>query len=504
MRLHSLFALAIVAAWLTGLGLRSTAAEDAAQAPKPPVTAEATIIVSPQQWGVSTRYIGGTEGSARFDIADLVDCGINTLRIYCDMSRFEPVDDDGAYGSPSIAEIKADPNIIPWQRWDEVMNSPYSPFVKRTPEVTWRTVFADLSKAGICTVISLRNRDTNLNPSWMAAVPKTEQDWNEWWEYVFAIAYWLNVRNDYRVDDYEVLNEPDNAPQQGWLGTRKEYCEMVKRTKDALDYLYRTYLPGRTYHVHAPVTAGPNWVRGVLDDAGGSFDSLNVHWYAWWDKGEFVRKMHALLAESGHPDYPIWLSEWGTYDVSYNEWYMGLAMVENLIRFSQPGDDHVYGSHLFSFYDWVYEGNAGWGIIKGDGTRHATYYALRLANRALNGAKPTFQATCRAGVPTPANSAEDGGLRAIATKNPDGKLNLLVLNWSENVTYNTRADLPEVCRAGVPTPAEKWAGTIRQFNAQVRDEVVGQTAVEDGISRFAVPPQSVVLVTYGATIAPHQ
>jgi hypothetical protein len=337
----------------------------------------------------------------------------------------------------------------------------------------------------------------------MAAVPRTEQDWNEWWEYVFAIAYWLNVRNDYRVDDYEVLNEPDNAPQQGWLGTRQEYCEMVKRTKDALDYLYRTHLPGRSYHVHAPVTAGPEWVRGVLADAGGSFDSLNVHWYAWWDKGEFVRKMHALLAESGHPDYPIWFSEWGTYDVSYDEWYMGLAVVENLIRFSQPGDDHVYGSHLFSFYDWVYEGNAGWGIIKGDGTRHATYYALRLANRALSGAKPTFKAT-----------ADQGDLMAIATRDPDGKLNLLVLNWSENVTYNVRADLSGFARVAqaCPEPVERASscadllrqGAIRQFNTQIRDEVVGQTVVEDGISRFAVPPQSVVLVTYGATIAPHQ
>jgi hypothetical protein len=502
MRLHPPSALATVAALLAGISLPLAAADDAAQAPKPPVTAEATITVSPQQWGVSTRYIGGTEGSAGFDIADLVDCGINTLRIYGDMSRFEPVDDGGAYGSPSIAEIKADPNIIPWQRWDEVMDSPYSPFVKRTPEVTWRTVFADLSKAGICTVVSLRNRDTNLNPLWMAAVPRTEQDWNEWWEYVFAISYWLNVGNDFRVDDYELLNEPDNAPQQGWLGTREEYCEMVKRTKDALDYLYRTRLPGRTYHVHAPVTAGPEWVRGVLADAGSSFDSLNVHWYAWWDKGEFVRRMHALLAESGHPDYPIWLSEWGTYDVSYDEWYMGLAVVENLIRFSQPGDDHVYGSHLFSFYDWVYEGNGGWGIIKGDGTRHSTYYALRLANRALSGAKPTFKAT-----------ADQGDLMAIATKDPDGKLNLLVLNWSENVTYNVRADLSGFARVAqaCPEPAERASacaellrqGAIRQFNTKVRDEVVGQTAVEDGISRFAVPPQSVVLVTYGATISPH-
>ena len=396
--------------------------EAAAEEKPAPTTAEATITVSPEQWGVSTRYIGGTEGDSRFDIEEMKECGINTLRIYGDMSRFEPTDDGGEYGWPTIAQIKADPDAIPWERWDEVMDSPYSPHIEVAegePPLTWRRVFEELKGAGICPVISLRNRDTHLKPEWNAAVPESEADWNEWWEYVFAMGYWLNVRNDYRVDEFEVLNEPDNTPQQGWLGTREQYCEMVRKANDALDHLYRTHLPGRTYHLHAPVTSGPAWVPEVLAEAGDDFDSLNLHNYAWWDKGKCVREMHAELGKSGHPEYPIWLSEWGTYDVSYDVTYMALAVVENLIRFSQPGDDYVYGSHLFSFYDWVYEGNAGWGIVKGDGTRHATYYALRLANRALTDAKPTFEAT---------TDGED--LMAIATRDGDGTVNLLVLNWS--------------------------------------------------------------------------
>jgi hypothetical protein len=175
----------------------------------------------------------------------------------------------------------------------------------------------------------------------------------------------------------------------------------------------------------------------------------------------------------------MWLGEWGTYDVSYDVPYMALAVVENLIRFSYPGDYHVYGSHLFSFYDWVYEGNAGWGIVKGDGTRHATYYALRLVNRALKDAKPTFQAT-----------TEDEYLMAIATKEADGRLNLLVLNWSETVTYDITADLSGL--------VEQGTGEIRQFRADVLDEAVGKTTVTDGASEFEVPPYSVVLVTYKA------
>lgn len=461
------------------LGYGPAEARAAEEAPAP-TAADAKITVSPDQWGVSTRYIGGTEGSARFDIDELTDCGINTLRIYGDMSRFEPTDDGGEYGSPSIAQIKADPDVIPWKRWDEVMDSIYSPHIEVSegqPELTWRHVFEQLKQAGVRPVISLRNRDTHFKPDWSPAVPQTEADWNEWWEYVFAMAYWLNVRNDYRVDDFEVLNEPDNSPSQGWTGTREQYFEMVRKTKDALDYVYRTYVPGRTYHVHAPATAGPRWVPSLLAEVGDHFDSLNVHNYAWWDKGEFVRKMHRHLAESGHPEYPIWLSEWGTYDVSYDVPYMALAVVENLIRFSQPGDDHVYGSHLFSFYDWVYDGNAGWGIVKGDGTRHATYYALRLANRALKDAKPTFKAT-----------TDGADLMAIATREADGKINLLVLNWSETVSYNVHADLSGMVEDGT--------GEIRQFSAEVRDEVVGETTVTDSGSEFGAPAYSVVLVTY--------
>jgi hypothetical protein len=111
---------------------------------------------------------------------------------------------------------------------------------------------------------------------------------------------------------------------------------------------------------------------------------------------------------------------------------------------------------------------------------------------------PTFQAQC-----------DPAELQAIATKDADGKLNLLVLNWSDTVTYNVRADLSGFCRAGTPPalsvpegmPANKATGTIRQFNTEVRDEIVGQTAVEDGVSPFAVPPRSAVLVTYESAAA---
>jgi len=74
----------------------------------------ATLTVSGTQWGVSTAYLGANEGSSQFNINDLGDLGINTSRLYGGMSRWEPTDDSSTYGSPSIAQIEANPGVINW------------------------------------------------------------------------------------------------------------------------------------------------------------------------------------------------------------------------------------------------------------------------------------------------------------------------------------------------------------------------------------------------------
>src|SRR5262249_51023274 len=83
-----------------------------------------TITVSGTPWGVSTCYLGATEGNVGFDVADLQGAGLSTYRIYGGMSRWEQVDDDGTYGSPDIASIKANPNVINWAWWDNAMTNP--------------------------------------------------------------------------------------------------------------------------------------------------------------------------------------------------------------------------------------------------------------------------------------------------------------------------------------------------------------------------------------------
>ncbi|MHC5033884.1 MAG: hypothetical protein ACYTFZ_02455 [Planctomycetota bacterium] len=435
-----------------------------------PQSAEASVIVSAAQWGISTQYIGACEGNARFDIGDLTDCGINTYRLFAGMPRFEPEDDDGVYGSPSIAEIKADVDIIPWERWDEVMDGPVFPGL----EVTLKQAFNDLKDAGIRTVVCLRIQDNDRLPEWVRPVPATEADWNEWWQHVFSVAYWLNVRNDYGVDDYEILQEPD-SPNQGWVGTREQYVEVVRQARDALDHVYRTYIPDRMCRLHAPAVAEARaeWAAPTLREIGPQVDCLSVHCHIN-EHDSVPLEMHQAIEEGGRLGTPLWISQWGNYMRSWDEPIMAADLVGALILDSRPGNSHVDGSHVFSLYDW---GNM-WGLVHGDGTRTPSYYAMRLACRALQGGRPTFETTC-----------ESEDLLAITTKDADGGVNLLMANSSPWTAYQVTADLSSLLSGG--------RGSVRQANAEVYDEVIGQVELtDDGACRVEVPAQSAVLLQF--------
>jgi hypothetical protein len=449
--------------------------------------ASGTLAVSGTQWGVSTCYIGGTEGNVRFDASDLVGAGMNTYRIYGGMSRWETADDDGVYGSPSIAEIKADPNRVNWAHWDAVMTSPPNGSDydwSGTPGTVWqgnaRTLFQGLKDNAIRPVLTIRNRDNNGNPAWSPNPPTTTADWNEWWEHVFATAYWLNVRNDYRVDEYEVHNEPDNRGQ-GWGGTQAQYFELVRFTKDAIDHVYRTYLPGRTYHIHAPVTkGGSDWPLAAMQQVPGEFDSVNIHNYSS-DITSYTRAVHGWMNANGFAAAPLWLSEWATYRGRYDNVSTGVELViKNLIRASRPGDDHIYGSHLFTFYDW--DGFHGGfqnfeGLVDRTGARRASYFAMRMATRALQGCRPTYETI---------SSISD--VTAITTRDAIGSVYMLVTNSAPRATHTLTADL---------SPHKTTStGTMWQFGSGTMDVVTGSPALSAGRVTFTIPGRSAVLLRF--------
>lgn len=452
-------------------GLLSSAGMAAAHADGEDAALMATIKVFGDQWGRSTRYIGANRGVTNFNIADFYDLGINTYRFYGGMGPWEYLDDDGTFGNPTITDIKADPQVINWAWWDEIFTNPPegSPFWYATePGVGWkgnsRKIFGDLKNAGVKPVVSLRVQNAQIKPDWAAALnpPNTPQGRNEWWEHVFAVVYWMNVRNDYRVDDWEIGNEPNHAGQ-GWAGiaTEDDYWEFVKLTADAIDYVYQRYLPGRSYRKYAPVSAGASvneagekwgWIKDALAKVPQYFDCVDYHDFSDDPSGR-IREVHQVMNSVGEGHRDLWVTEWGPVfkgGDSYLKVSNGILMINNLIRMSWPGDGHVYGNHIVNLYDAV---NRPY-LIGPDGERRVTYYALRMAIRALQGGRPTHQSV---------TSSPD--LLAITTENPSGGFDLLVTNSSTTASYVVRADLSEL--------VGKAQGELREFSAQRHDEVVG-------------------------------
>lgn len=443
----------------------------------------ATVVVAESPSGVSVEDIGVVGLTThRFDISDLVDLGVTNYRLYAPVQTWEPTDDNGTYGSPSIDEIKANANVINWAAWEQALTSP-PPAGYQT---SWSKMFQELRQANIAPVIGL---DLEGTPAWAAGMnpPTTEADRNEWWEHVFATVYLLNVRHDFGVHRWQVLNEP-NIGTSGWAGTIDEYVDFVRLTHDAIDFVYRRYLPDRQYHIHAPVVGlsrnivfpdnpGFQYISASLEGAGVAFDTVDHHDYTG-DVSKYDRLVHQLMADAGYATRDQWVSEFNESILSRDPQLntkvsTGINIIQNLMRFSWPDDYYVRGCNLMSLY--TNPDNQLPRLIEADGTRNPTYYAFRMAIRALQGAKPTHQTT---------SSSSD--LLAITTKPFRGPMRLLVANQSADQSYDVDADVSRLRADGF---AKLW-----EFSEQSQDAVVGHLRVRNGHATFAIPANAAVLL----------
>ena len=450
----------------------------------------ATLTVSGTRWGTSTCNLGAVEGNTRFDVDELNDMGVNAYRIYGGVSRWERADDDGTYGSPSIAQIKADPTLVNWSAWDTAMTSP-----PRGSDYHWsvsagnlwqgnaRTLFQTLKDNGIKPVFTLRDQDNFGGNPWLASPPASTADWNEWWEHAFATVYWFNVRNDYRVDDWEIHNEPDFAGQ-GWKGTKEQYYDFARYTSDAIRHVYDTYLPGRTPRIHAPATlSGSTWPRDVLANVGDKFNTMNIHNYNS-DVTGYNQQVHGWMNDAGASSYPLWLSEWGTYTQSYDSLDFSLTTLKNMIRGSRPGNEHVDGSLIFSMYDWISSTSNDTfnGIVSGSGDPSWTYYAFRMGSRALQGCRATYQST-----------SSTGDITAITTKDSAGSIYVLAANTGTGA-YDLDIDLSALAAGG--------ATTLWRQDATHADTTDTVPALAAGHVTRTVPAAGAILVKVTNPTAP--
>lgn len=429
---------------------------------------------------LTERSIGAVEGCARFDVADLKDGGFANYRIYAGTSRLEANDDDGIYGSPSIAQIKANPNVIPWTVWDTAFNRTDGYFwacPRSEAQVSLARMLSDLKASGIAPVVTLRNVDDNGNPPWAQAMnpPVTAGDWNEWWEHVFATVYWVNVRNGLDVHDWQVHNEPD-VVGQGWKGTLQDYIAFTRQTYDAISYVYATFLPGQTFRLHAPVAAQANdWIIEsiVQNDA-----ILNVvDWHRYGSPAGEATTLNGWIdqydTDGIHED--LYLSEWGSYRGEYTSVADSLKYAAMLRAHSLAAPQYVASSAVFPFYDWT---TRTIGLVAADGTRRESFWAFRLMNRGLNGAKQGYALS--------SDIPPDAGVSAIAAKSQGtSTLYVEVLNRSTQ-NHAITLDLSAHRRRGTVT--------YREYSAQVKDQVTGTAPLSEGQVTFTVSSSAVVQV----------
>jgi hypothetical protein len=295
----------------------------------------AAVLVSGTQWGVSTCYIGATEGNVRFDAADILGAGMNTYRVYGGMSRWEQEDDDGVYGSPSIAEIQADAKVIDWAWWDTAMTSPPN------------------------------------------------------------------------GSDY--------------------YFELVRSTKDAIDFVYRSYPDAAT-------TSTPRSRVAI---------GFRLPWTRWATPS--TRLTSTTIRATSPPRRGSTTPGW--------------TRAATAITRSGSASGRREG------------------LVDRDGNRRSSYYAMRLANRALVGCRPTYQAT-----------TSDTRLLAIATTDETGAVYVLVANSNVKRPVTVDLDLSALRASGT--------GTQWQYDAQHPDVVVGNPSLLNGPVTFTIPGTAAMLLKF--------
>ncbi len=184
---------------------------------------------------------------------------------------------------------------------------------------------------------------------------------------------------------------------------------------------------------------------------------------------------HNSIKGTLHSNSPIWLGEWGTYQTGYEDVSFAINLIKNMMRGSQPGDNYIYGSHIFSLYDWGKDGGFQ-GLISADGKRIVSYYAFRMGIRALQGGRSTFL-----------TSTSNADLTAITTQDSSRNVYLLVANSGQQ-SYTLDTNFSKLMTKGT--------GTMWEFSSQVMDKIVSTPVLDNGHAISTIPANAAILIKF--------
>ena len=426
-----------------------------------------TITVCGASSGVSTRWMGTQEDAQRsFHLSLLQDMGFNSYRDWNISTYLEPVDDT-SYGALTPAAIKANPNVIPWATWDAAADTQ----MPRSIGVTQRQMLTQLLGAGITPFVELTPLYQN-GPSWMPVYPDTTDNYNELWENCFAVAYWMNVRNNYGIDIYQLDNEPDIGMPNSSTLDQGQMFSYYTLCHDAINYVYTTFL-GRTPIITAPVSSngsgqGNTWVTSTYQNIPNSVDWYDYHTYAWGQPwGAEVNDQRTHLSASA----PVMISEFGYLQGSGgnsgNPWTNPpeVAGLQNfLLHMSMPGSTHAV---LWSFYEMTNNYSDNFALtINGNNT--LMYYAMREFVRAMKGARPVYNSV-----------STNGNLTALTAFESGANVYHVFVQNSSSGAQTASVDLSQLISGNRST-------TLYRYDSGNQDVSSAGPAVTSGATSFTV------------------
>jgi len=365
-------------------------------------TADITVL---NTVGGQTTKVGVTEGSA-FYINDLTNLGAKYYRIYYGTDRYMNSNNNyedfiTPYGSPTIADIKE--KLVNWPTQKAALEGliNFNMVNQRNTGDLWgqgASLYQQLTQLkanGVTPILTFRNNNggspTGAPPA--NGFPFTENDWNEYWYYVFGVVYWANVYNNFGVEMSEVYNEP----QFYFGGTPAQYSQLVDYTEDAIKTA--NDLAGVNTRLMAAVdvadTGGNNYLTRALDDE--ATYSYTIDYADYHNYGRFKSDITAaheisdILSGSGK-NMPMIVSEMGVYTDDtgqklphpYTSNDEGEEMAKSFLGLSQIQKDkpnRVEAGILF-----VVRGP--WGVHDGlinNGIETPTYKAIKNYGRCGNG-----------------------------------------------------------------------------------------------------------------------